>query len=68
MKTVKVRKRCFFCNGRIADLYLFTHLHAGAKAGALRRTGTRFDGVICFKDEAGGRIAECRLFTPIKAS
>jgi hypothetical protein len=68
VKTVKVEKEVLFCNGRVADLYLFTHLHAGAKAGTVRRTGTRFDGVICFKDEARGRIAECRLFTPIKAS
>jgi hypothetical protein len=68
VKTVKVEKEVFFCNGRIADLYLFTHVHESATTRSVRTTGERFDGVICFKDEARGRISECRLFTPRTAS
>lgn len=68
VKTVKVEKEVFFCGGRVADLYLLTHVHETASTHSVRTTGTRFDGVICFKDEAKGRIAACRLFTPGKAS
>ena len=68
VKTVKVEKEVFFCSGRVADLYLFTHVHETATAHGVRMTGRRFDGVICVKDEARGRIAGCRLFTPQKAS
>ena len=68
VKTVKVEKEVFFCSGRVADLYLFTHVHETATSHAVRTTGRRFDGVICFKDETRGRITGCRLFTPRKAS
>lgn len=68
VKTVKVEKEVFFCSGRVADFYLFTHINETASGHAVRTTGRRFDGVICFKDEARGRISACRLFTPKKSS
>lgn len=68
VKTVKVEKEVFSCSGRVADVYLFTHIHETATARAVRTTGMRFEGAICFKDEPRGRISACRLFTPRRSS
>jgi hypothetical protein len=64
--TQKVEKEVFECAGRIADLYLFTEIIEAVKSQTVRPVATRFQGVICFKDEARGQIAGCRLFTPKK--
>jgi hypothetical protein len=68
VKTVKVEKEVFECAGRIADLYLFTNVHEVVTSSGAQQLGTRFDGVVCFKDEARGTIASCQLFTPRRAA
>jgi hypothetical protein len=64
--TLKVEKEVFECAGRIADVYLFTEIIEAVGSHTVRPVATRFQGVICFKDEPRGQIAGCRLFTPKK--
>lgn len=64
--TLKVEKEVFECAGRIADVYLFTEIIEAVRSHTVRPVATRFQGVICFKDEPRGQIAGCRLFTPKK--
>jgi hypothetical protein len=62
--TVKVEKEVFDCAGRIADLYLFTERVEEARDDTFRSVENTFRGIVCFKDEPRGAIAECRAFQP----
>jgi hypothetical protein len=64
VKTVKVEKEVFDCAGRIADLYIFTDRIEEAGKSSFSTVANRFGGVVCFKDESRGAIAECKVFNP----
>jgi hypothetical protein len=67
VKTVKVEKEVFDCASQIGDLYLFTDIVESVEASTLKAISTRFEGVICLKNEAKAELTACKLFTPGRA-
>jgi hypothetical protein len=68
VETVALEKEVFDCAGQIGDVYLFTEVGESAKDGSFRPLGTKFEGVVCFKDESTATVVACKLFTPSPAS
>ena len=68
-KTVKVEKEVFDCAGQIGDLYVFTELVEAVRGSkGFAHVSTKFQGVMCFKNEARATLVSCSLFTPARAS
>jgi len=67
VKTVAVEKEVLDCGGQIGDLYLFTEVIEQAKGFAVRPVSTRFEGVMCLKNESTAQLVSCKLFTPSRA-
>jgi hypothetical protein len=67
VKTVAVEKEVFDCGGQIGDLYLFTEVIEQAKGFTVRPVSTRFEGVMCLKNESTAQVVSCKLFTPSRA-
>jgi hypothetical protein len=68
VETVALEKEVFDCAGQIGDVYLFTEVGEAAKGGGFGQLGTKFEGIVCFKDEATATVVACKLFTPTAAS
>ena len=64
VKTVDVENEVFACSGQIGDLYLF-HDNVELQSGnGFRPVSSRFEGVMCFKNEATAQVTSCKLVTP----
>ena len=68
VETVALEKEVFDCAGQIGDVYLFTEIGEAAKATGFSQLGTKFEGVVCFKDESTATVVTCKLFTPSRSS
>ncbi len=68
VETVALQKEVFDCAGQIGDVYLFTEIGESAKDTGFSPLGTKFEGVVCFKDESTATVVTCKLFTPSRAS
>jgi hypothetical protein len=68
VETVSLEKEVFDCAGQIGDVYLFAEVGESAKGGGFVQLGTKFEGVVCFKDESTATVVACKLFTPTPAS
>jgi hypothetical protein len=68
VETVALEKEVFDCAGQIGDVYLFTEVGESVRGGGFSDLGTRFEGVVCFKDESTATVVDCKLFTPSLAS
>jgi hypothetical protein len=68
VETVALEKEVFDCAGQIGDVYLFTEVAESAKDGGFAQLGTRFEGIVCYKDESTATVVACKLFTPSPAS
>jgi hypothetical protein len=68
VKTVDVETEAFACSGQIGDLYVL-HENVELKSGSgFTPVSDRFQGVMCFKDEATAQVTSCKLVTPGAAS
>lgn len=68
VETIALEKEVFDCAGQIGDVYLFTEVGESAKGDGFQPLGTKFEGVVCFKDESTAKVVACKLFTPSSAS
>jgi hypothetical protein len=68
VETVALEKEVFDCAGQIGDVYLFTEVGESAKGDGFQPLGTKFEGVVCFKDASTAKVVACKLFTPSSAS
>jgi hypothetical protein len=71
VKTIKAEVETLDCRGVLADVYLFTEIiqakteardSRNKKFWTVRPVAKRFDGVVCFKDEAAARVTRCSRF------
>jgi hypothetical protein len=68
MKTVDVETEAFACSGQIGDLYVFRENVELNKDNRFAPVSEKFQGVMCFKEEATAQVTSCKLVNPSAAS
>jgi hypothetical protein len=68
VKTVDVETETFACSGQIGDLYVLHEDVEFNSRNGFTPVSDRFQGVMCFKDEATATVTSCKLVNPGAAS